>query len=163
MTVDAFENVGRFVDTLVDDPTAEGLTAALVQHPGAGAHLVDYLESRFVRLEPMAGLEKEAVWWTMLEILAAKWSSEDKAAFLQRVGLKLASPDGYRWLGAFFRDAFAVSELEPWLLNGIENGSSSERENASHLAYHLFDGTEGYQLSPEGEARLRAADTHPYG
>jgi len=160
---DVFDRVGHFVDTLMDDPSEAGLAAALAKHPKAGAHLVDYLESRFVKLEPMAGIEEEAVWWTMLEILAAKWSPEDKRAFLDRVGLVVASPDGYRWLAPFFRDAFPVSELEPWLLAGLEGDLPAARENASMLAYHLFDGGENYRLSPAGEARLRAVDGPQFG
>ncbi len=163
MKADPFDGVGRFVDKLLDDPTDVGLAAALEANPGAGRALIDYLESRFVALDPMSGVEETPQWWTMLEILAATWGAEDKAEFLRRIGLRLGSPDGYRWVASFFREVFPVAEIEPWLLRGIEEGDARERENASHLAYHLFDGTPGYRLSPEGQARLSAADPHPYG
>ncbi len=152
-----------FVDKLLDDPTEEGLTTTLAAFPSAGAALIDHLEGRFVRLEAMTSLEDRDEWWMALELLASHWGEAERRAFLEKVGLRAAAPEAYRWLAAFFRVGIPVDTFEPWLLRGLEQGSDTEKENASHLAYYLFDGTEGYALSPEGEARLEAADAELRG
>ena len=153
----AFEGVANFVSAFVDDPTMEGLDAALTRFPDAPSKLIDYLESRFVDCVALADVEQDGNWWTMLAILAAKWSADDKRALQDRIGFR-ASPDAYRWLAGFFREAFSVLEIEPWLLAGIESDDDATHEAASHLAYHLFDGTPGYLLSEAGQARLEAAE-----
>ncbi len=157
MSDPAFEGVAHFVSAFVDDPTMEGLEAALARFPEAPANLIDYLESRFVACIALADVEQSESWWTMLAILASKWTAADKRALQDRVGFR-ASPDAYRWLAGFFRDAFPVTEIEPWLLAGIESDDHATHEGASHLAYHLFDGTPGYLLSEAGQARLEAAE-----
>lgn len=153
----AFDGIAGFIDAFVDDPSIEGLDAALARFPEAPARLVTYFESRFVDGVELSGIEESQSWWTMLSILASKWTPADKQSFLTQVGL-LAAPNGYRWLADFFRGAFAVSEIEPWLLAGLEGDDFGQREAASHLAYHLFDGTPDYALSAAGQARLEAAE-----
>jgi hypothetical protein len=82
----------------------------------------------------------------------------ERERFIADVGLRASSPSAYRWLAPFFREGVSIHTLEPWLLGHLERGDDLERENASHLAYYLFDGTPGYALSPAGQARLEAAD-----
>ncbi len=155
---DPLLGVVGFVDALADDPTPEGLARTLEANSGAKVALVTYLESRFVQLDRMTELENHDEWWMALEILAAQWGEAERKLFLDRVGLRAAAPEGYRWLANFFRAAVPVSELEPWLLRGIEQGDETEQLNASHLGYYLFDGTPGYELSAAGQDRLAAAD-----
>jgi hypothetical protein len=93
-----------------------------------------------------------------LEMLAHHFSDTDRQALLARIGLDVASPDANRVLSVFVRTAFPVETIEPWLIHGIEHGTQRQRVNASHLAYHLFDGTPGYAPTDAGAARIAAAE-----
>ena len=155
----AIQGLLGFFEALIDDPTEEGLAAAVAAHPTAPSALVSYLEARLVRLEPdEAEFEHSEAWWMALEMLVHHFTDADRQALLDRIGLDVASPDANRVLAVFVRAAFPVEIVEPWLVRGIETGTPRQRINASHLAYHLFDGSPGYTPTDEGAARIAAAE-----
>ena len=72
----AFEGVANFVSAFVDDPTMEGLDAALTRFPDAPSKLIDYLESRFVDCVALADVEQGGYLLSLLSIFGSSWGSD---------------------------------------------------------------------------------------
>lgn len=156
------DRVADLVERLIDDPTEDGLAAALSADPGARDAVVGYLEARFVRGEPgLDELEGEDIFWRLLAIAASTWTREQRERFVRGTLFSALAPDAYRWLAPIAKTVLPPEEAEREVLAVIERGDEKARVNASHLAYHLFTGEPEYALSEIGQRRL--ADADPLG
>jgi hypothetical protein len=94
--------------------------------------------------------------WGYVALATTAWSATLRQRFVGETLFRALAADAYRWLAPLVRATMPAREAESVTLAAIERGDERERANASHLAYHLFDGD--YPLSEIGRSRLAAAD-----
>jgi hypothetical protein len=151
------DRVGDLIGRLADDPSERGLANALGADPGAEEALLEFLHARFVRAEEGFGaLEQDDMFWRLVAIAATTWSPAQRRRFVDETVFAAAAPDAYRWLAPLVGALFHPEEAEREVLAVVERGELKARINASHLAYHLFDGD--YALAMIGRKRLRDSD-----
>jgi hypothetical protein len=153
------EQADTFLGLILDNPTEGALAAALVEVPEGPASLLAVLHDRFVHAgEGFGSLENDPLFWRVVAIATTTWSGAERDTFAKTTMFHAAAPDAYRWMAPLVRVLFRPLDAERLILAAVERGDARARVCASHLAYHLFDGTIDYAMSEIGARRLKLAD-----